>query len=328
LPWQHTADPYRIWISEIMLQQTQVATVIPYYHRFVARFPDVGALAKAPLDEVLRLWAGLGYYARARNLHRCAQQVVQRYGGRWPRDLETLHKLPGIGRSTAGAILAFAHGLRHPILDSNVKRVLTRHHAVRGYPGESKVEQKLWRLAEKYLPHRNIAAYTQAIMDLGATVCTRRRPDCPHCPLRQDCRAYHASSPEAYPTPKPKRRLPVRKTRFLILRDKRDRVWLQRRPVAGIWGGLWSFPEFIARENEIRWCREHLGVETQPQGRLPPFRHSFTHFHLDIQPKCRRVTRRARAIAPREGIWYNNNDELPVGVAAPVRRLLAALSHG
>ncbi|HTT07432.1 MAG TPA: A/G-specific adenine glycosylase [Gammaproteobacteria bacterium] len=325
LPWQHTGDPYRVWLSEIMLQQTQVATVIPYYQRFVKRLPDIHMLAMAPLDEVLKLWAGLGYYARARHLHRCAQFIAQEQGGRWPRDLETLRGLPGIGRSTAGAILALAHGLRHPILDGNVKRVLTRHHAVRGFPGDSKIEQKLWRLAERHLPRRNIADYTQAIMDLGATVCTRRRPDCPRCPLRADCRAYLAGNPEAYPAPRPKRSPPVKSARFLILRDAQNRVWLQRRPAVGIWGGLWSFPEIAGPENEIRWCRKHLGVETAPEGTLPPFRHRFTHFHLDIHAECRRVTRRSRAMTTRGGIWYNNNDELPVGVAAPIKRLLAAL---
>ncbi len=325
LPWQHTGDPYRVWLSEIMLQQTQVATVIPYYRRFVKRFPDVHALAAAPLDEVLKLWAGLGYYARARNLHRCAREIARKHGGRWPRDLETLRALPGIGRSTAGAILALTYDLRHPILDGNVRRVLTRYHALRGYPGDGRIEQKLWRLAEKHLPHRRVSHYTQAIMDLGATVCTRRRPDCMHCPLRADCRAHLAGNPEAYPTAKPRHRLPVKRTRFLILRDAQNRVWLQRRPADGIWGGLWSFPEIPGPDDEIHWCRKHLGVETEPAGTLPPFRHSFTHFHLDIHAECRRVRGRLGVMAARQGIWYNNNDELPVGVASPIKRLLAAL---
>ncbi|HVC37268.1 MAG TPA: A/G-specific adenine glycosylase, partial [Gammaproteobacteria bacterium] len=257
LPWQHQPTPYRVWVSEIMLQQTQVSTVIPYYGRFMMRFPDIRALANAPLDEVLHLWSGLGYYARARNLQRAAQIIRDDYGGVFPREFEKAASLPGIGRSTAGAILALACGERHAILDGNVKRVLTRLHGAKGWPGENAVAKKLWALAERHTPLKNVAAYTQAIMDLGATVCTRSRPRCLDCPIAVGCVAHIDGNETKFPTPRPRKRLPVRRTCMLLITCK-GRVMLERRPPAGIWGGLWGFPELPADREVVEWCRSHL----------------------------------------------------------------------
>ena len=236
LPWQRTRDPYRIWLSEVMLQQTQVATVIPYYRRFLARFPDVKALAAAELDDVLALWSGLGYYARARNLHAAAQAVVEAHGGRFPRTRETLESLPGLGRSTAAAIAVFAFGRREAILDGNVKRVLARHFAVRGFPGDKRVETRLWMLAESQLPAKNVEAYTQALMDLGAGVCTRTRPACSKCPLKETCKSYARGKAEAYPEPRPRRDRPLRSTSMLLLLREGE-VLLEKRPPAGVQSG-------------------------------------------------------------------------------------------
>ena len=246
LPWQRDPTPYRVWVSEIMLQQTRVAAVIPYFERFTARFPDVDALAGAGLDEVLGLWSGLGYYARGRNLHAAARAVCANHGGRFPDTLEELVALPGIGRSTAGAILALAFGRRQPILDGNAKRVLARYHAVAGWPGESRVGARLWSLAERLTPCRRVGDYTQAIMDLGATLCTRTRPTCLLCPLADGCRAHALGDPVRFPAPRPKRAYPTREKLLVVMRDAGGRVLVERRPPSGIWGGLWSFPEASA----------------------------------------------------------------------------------
>ncbi len=258
LPWQSEPTPYRVWVSEIMLQQTQVSTVIPYYRRFMQSFPDVAALAAAGQDQVLHHWSGLGYYARARHLHAAAQRVVQS-GGAFPDTLEAVMALPGVGRSTAGAILALACAQRHPILDGNVKRVLARFHAVDGWPGQATVQKRLWQLAEMYTPHARVAHYTQAIMDLGATLCTRGRPDCGQCPVRSGCAAHGSSRQADYPAPRPARILPVRTVTMLLLGNQASELLLERRPPTGIWGGLWSFPE-LAADTDIggwgeRWQR-------------------------------------------------------------------------
>jgi len=283
LPWKRKRDAYRIWVSEIMLQQTQVATVIPYFKRFIARFPDVRSLARADLDEVLHLWTGLGYYARARNLHQAAQRIVKEHAGAFPRHYEAVADLPGIGRSTAGAIFALAFNQRHPILDGNVKRVLARYHAIESPLNQRETEERLWQLAEKHTPRTRVADYTQAIMDLGATVCTRTKPQCSACPLRTNCRACRLGTPQDYPVRATRRITPVKATRMLMIRDARGRVLLQRRPPAGLWGGLWGFPE-CANSNARQWCHKILGINIHTESPWPTLRHSFSHFHLDITP--------------------------------------------
>ena len=328
LPWQQNATAYRVWVSEIMLQQTQVAAVIPYYERFTARFPDLASLADADLDEVLGLWAGLGYYARARHLHQTARIARDRHGGDLPLDSAQLQTLPGIGRSTAGAILALAAGQRQPILDGNVKRLLARFAAVEGWPGLSPVLATLWALAERYTPTERIADYTQAMMDLGALVCTPRRPRCQQCPLAADC-AVHARGRELdYPAPKPIRKLPVRTTRMLLLRGAEGEVLLERRPPAGIWGGLWSLPECPLEADITDWCQERLGLKVTVGIPWRVLRHSFSHFHLEITPTPATVTGATGTVMEGERfVWYNTRHPDNRGVATPVRRLLATLAN-
>ena len=325
LPWKTKNNPYHIWVSEIMLQQTQVTTVIPYFKRFIKRFPTIRLLARAQLDEVLHLWAGLGYYARARNLHKAAQMVCRDHGGKFPRVFDAVQQLPGIGRSTAGAILAFACQQRHPILDGNVKRVLTRYHAIDGWPGKRDIEQRLWQLAEEHTPMRRVADYTQAIMDLGATLCTRTRPDCAQCPLANVCRAYRQGNPEDYPTSKPRKALPVKAVAMLIIRDRQGRVLLHRRPPTGIWGGLWSLPE-CDHGNPRHWCRRHLGMDITLEPPWPRLRHSFSHFRLDITPVPARLKGSSNtAMENPDAVWYNADLPDARGLAAPVQRLLNQL---
>lgn len=330
LPWQINPSPYRVWVSEIMLQQTQVATVIPYYLRFMERFPDVQGLASAALDDVLHLWTGLGYYARARNLHRAARLVCSQHHGVFPHDLGRLLQLPGIGRSTAGAILALAHNARHAILDGNVRRVLARVHAIEGWPGTAAVEKKLWALAESHLPAMRLRDYTQAFMDLGATVCTRSRPACTYCPLSPHCIAHAQQRAHAYPTPKPRATLPVRNITLVLLRNSAGAVLLLQRPPAGIWGGLWSLPEcshHMVRTVQ-RWCQQAFGLEARHIKRWPVLRHTFSHFHLDILPVLAHVTQQHTAIMEQApGIWYNINQADARGLAAPVKRLLLELAQ-
>ncbi len=330
LPWQEQPSPYEVWISEIMLQQTQVATVIPYYQRFMARFPDAAALASAPLDEVLRHWAGLGYYARARNLHRAAQTICRQHHGRLPLSLEELQALPGIGRSTAGAILALAAGQRQPILDGNVKRVLCRFHAVAGWPGRNAVSRRLWELAERHTPQRRVAAYTQAIMDLGALLCTRSRPNCSACPLAPRCQARIADAVQKYPQPRPRKTLPEKHTTMIILENASGQILLEKRPPAGIWGGLWSLPECPHPQQERAavqdWCQRHLGCAVEIQKAAPGLRHSFTHFHLHITPLHARLAAMGGSVM--EGgrhVWYNVAQLQEQALATPVKRILQRL---
>lgn len=328
LPWKENPAPYRVWVSEIMLQQTQVATAIPYYRRFVERFPDVRALADADLDEVLKLWAGLGYYARARHLHRAARIARDRHDGEMPLDVAALQNLPGIGRSTAGAILALAVGQRQPILDGNVKRLLARFAAVEGWPGQRQVLAALWELAERYTPVERVADYTQAIMDLGALVCAPRRPRCEMCPLAEGCIARARGQETAYPTPKPRRDLPVRATRMLLLRGTNGEVLLERRPPAGVWGGLWSLPECPLDVDVADWCRERLGLTAAVEAPWKVLRHSFSHFRLDIIPIPAVVTGPSGvAMEGERFVWYNTRHPEDRGMAAPVRVLLAALAN-
>jgi A/G-specific adenine glycosylase len=326
LPWQQKPTAYRVWVSEIMLQQTQVATVIPYYERFMQSFPDVQTLAQAPLDDVLHHWSGLGYYARARNLHKAAQQVCADYAGEFPDTLENMQALPGIGRSTAGAILSLAKGQAQSILDGNVKRVLARHHAVAGWPGQSQVLAQLWQLAEQHTPQQQTAAYNQAMMDLGATVCTRSKPACALCPVAETCKAKAQANWHAYPGKKPKKNLPIRQVQMLLIRNTAGDVLLQQRPPQGIWGGLWSFPEIAVDDDPIAWCIQQQMRHTQLQRRLPMRRHTFSHFHLDIFPQEILLTERGYAVLEQDTqVWYNVQQTSGRGLAAPVARLLKEL---
>ena len=330
LPWQVDPTPYRVWVSEIMLQQTQVATVIPYYQRFMASFPHVERLAAAPLDEVLQHWAGLGYYARARNLHRSARIIQQEHQGTFPDTLDGLQALPGIGRSTAAAILALSGGQRHAILDGNVKRVLSRFHAIDGWPGAPRVTRALWALAEGHTPRRRVADYTQAIMDLGATLCTRARPRCQDCPLAGGCQARLQNRVADYPAPRPRRDKPGKATTMLILTNGAGEVLLEKRPPTGIWGGLWSLPEYPREapdpEAVRAWCRQELGCEIEIRAQWPAVRHSFTHFHLTITPLLAHSLRRVSGIMEGERrVWYNVAQFQHRALAAPVKRLLEEL---
>jgi len=325
LPWQTPATPYRVWVSEVMLQQTQVATVIGYFERFIKRFPDIESLANAPLDDVLHLWSGLGYYARARNLHRAAVMICDDHDGFFPQDYEQVCNLPGIGRSTAGAILALSSNRRYPILDGNVKRVLARFAAVPGWPGQRAVADKLWALSEQYTPEMNVAAYTQAVMDLGATVCTRRNPDCFVCPLHADCLARIAGNAHDYPGKKPRastRR--IRETRMLLAVGSSG-VLLEKRPASGIWGGLWGLPELSTDDPPEQWCRQHLGCKAQSAEIWPVYRHSFTHFDLDISPVVVHLDGKQSTVDDGCQLWYDINAPARVGLAAPVTALLKQL---
>ena len=324
LPWQRTPSPYHTWVSEIMLQQTQVATVIPYFERFIARWPDVEALAMAPLDEVLALWAGLGYYARARHLHQAAQTIAN--AGCFPDTVAALCRLPGIGRSTAGAIISMGWNLPAPILDGNVKRVLARLHGIEGWPGRRAVEQILWRLSERYTPPQHCRDYTQAIMDFGALWCTPRPPQCTRCPFREHCLAYLQQCVERLPTPKPTKRLPCRSVIFALFIDTENRCLLQRRPPTGVWGGLWSLPEFADETALQTWCAER-SMTLDTSTRLCPQRHTFSHFHLDYTPLIVRVRLDAPDIhdANDAYIWHTPFDLAQRALPAPVRRLVAAL---
>ncbi|MDR5887515.1 A/G-specific adenine glycosylase [Vreelandella janggokensis] len=324
LPWQSPRSAYRVWVSEIMLQQTQVATVIAYFERFMARFPTLEALAEAPQDEVLHLWTGLGYYARARNLHKAAQVALEAHNGELPTDsVEGLMALPGIGRSTAGAIIAQSTGRRAAILDGNVKRSLTRLHAVAGWPGKPAVERKLWALADYYTPDSRVADYTQAMMDFGATLCKRSTPLCGHCPFNDVCLAYAQGETKRYPESKPKKPLPTRETIMLMLYDPDGRVWLEQRPASGLWGGLWSLPQFDSQSQLASWLDDHvLGPE-----RLPPlacFQHTFSHFRLAITPQpvsCDRLKEVREG-----GVWYDPSQPAELGLAAPVKSLINQLT--
>ncbi len=326
LPWQRNPTPYRVWVSEIMLQQTRVRAVIGYYERFMARFPDLRSLADAPEDEVLHLWSGLGYYARARNLHRAAQLVRDEHGGRFPCDFDAITRLPGIGRSTAGAILALSFGERHAILDGNVKRVLARFHEIEGWPGLPSVAAELWYVAERHTPEVDVGRYTQAMMDLGATVCVRSRPRCPECPLHLDCGARRSGRTAALPHSKPRKQLPVRTARLLLLRDERGAILLERRPPSGIWGGLWSLPECPPGEDLEQWCAVTYGCNVSQARTWSTVRHTFTHFHFDLVPIVVQVAAGGGAARESEDqIWFNAAQPQRLGLAAPVKRLLQTL---
>ena len=325
LPWQQRPTPYRVWISEIMLQQTQVTTVIPYFQRFTLRFPSLSDLAAASIDEVLHLWSGLGYYARARNLHKAARQVRAAGRDELPATLDELMALPGIGRSTAGAILSLALGQRQPILDGNVKRVLARCFSVEGWPGRSAVAKQLWALSERLTPVQEVALFNQAMMDLGAGICTRAQPACPQCPLRNLCSAQRCGRQADLPAPKPRRVVPVRRVQMLLLHDREGRLLLERQPPSGVWGGLWSLPECPAEESAEAWCAQTLALSAGLECQWPARRHSFSHFHLDISPVQLQLLDGHRCVMDGDRhLWYNTRDPDPRGLAAPVARLIEA----
>jgi len=330
LPWQ-VSDPYRVWLSEIMLQQTQVSSVLQYYQRFLARFPTLASLAGASLDDVLALWSGLGYYSRARNLHRAAQMIMTQFSGDFPRDRGLIETLPGVGRSTAAAIAAFAFGQREAILDGNVKRVLTRVYGIHGFPGDKKIETALWELAENLLPERDIASYTQGLMDLGATLCRRGKPDCGRCPFRGMCVAHDEDRVAELPTPRPKKSQPTRHA-TLLLAVFRGKVFMERRPPSGIWGGLLSLPECTGQEEAEHW------LARAGQGDLLPswseVEHVFTHFRLIITPQPIMMSALSSDDAsdpnasPSGACWMAIDEAVDAGVPAPVRRLLLKLAGG
>ena len=324
LPWQGTGDPYRIWLSEIMLQQTQVRAVIPYYQRFLAALPDIAALAAAPADTVLALWSGLGYYRRAHHLHAAARVVMERHAGIFPRALADIAALPGIGRSTAAAIAAFAFGERAAILDGNVKRVLARHRGIEGYPGEARVESRLWAIADAALPAGDIAAYTQAMMDLGATVCLRQQPRCMACPVADDCVARSTDRIGALPSPRPVRVLPQRVVRMLVVQSG-ARVLLERRPDRGIWSGLWSLPELDLDVDVRAACVARYGVACADWEALHPIEHAFTHYRLTIHPVRIVLDIPAGAMEAADRAWVCLDSLQGVGIPAPVRGLLRRL---
>lgn len=321
LPWQQAVTPYRVWVSEIMLQQTQVATVLGYFDRFMQALPTVEALAAAPEDEVLHLWTGLGYYSRARNLHKAAKTVVERHGGRFPRSVEALAELPGIGRSTAGAIASLSMGIRAPILDGNVKRVLARYTATAGYPGEPAVARRLWEVADRLMPRERVGPYTQAMMDLGATLCTRSKPSCLLCPVKPGCRAHLLGQETAFPTPKPRKTLPQRQTLMPLFVNDANAVLLQRRPSTGLWGGLWGPPE-VADVVELEALAERQGLVIDERQALPSLVHTFSHFQLAIEPWLVQVDHRQHRVAEGDWLWYNLASPPRLGLAAPVQKLL------
>lgn len=326
LPWQQQKTPYKVWISEIMLQQTQVITVIPYFNKFIERFPDISSLAQAKLDEVLHYWTGLGYYARARNIHKTAQIINQEYQGQFPREFSQVISLPGIGRSTAGAILSLSLGQHYSILDGNVKRILTRHQLVSGWSGQKKVENQLWDIATKFTPITEVEKYNQAMMDIGATLCTRSQPKCDQCPIAIDCQAQRQGRQTEFPHKKPKNKIPSRQAFMLMILNNHE-VLLEKRPPVGIWGGLWCFPQFPDLASLT-----HYISEQNIQGELTEFdafRHTFSHFHLDInayliKPKQALVQ---GVMEDQSYLWYKMRQPEKIGLAAATERLLAELRH-
>ncbi|MFK7890241.1 MAG: A/G-specific adenine glycosylase [Granulosicoccus sp.] len=325
LPWQQNKSPYRVWVSEVMLQQTQVATVIPYFEKFMESFPELANLADAPEDQVLAHWSGLGYYARARNMHKCARLVMRDFDGHLPETIDELVQLPGIGRSTAGAVLSLASGQHHPILDGNVKRVLARYFAVRGWPGKTAVLNRLWQLSEEVTPEKHTAAFNQAMMDLGATLCTRSRPACERCPLSAGCQALALGETALLPQKKPRKVLPQRVTIMLQVNDALGSVLLEKRPPTGIWGGLWSLPELSAMDELGDWLESRGLQALEASTAVARFRHTFSHYHLDIEVQALTVeVVDGSVLESPERVWYDGA-EPPGGLAAPVCKILKNL---
>jgi A/G-specific adenine glycosylase len=331
LPWQHDRTPYRVWVSEIMLQQTQVATVLPYYQRFMQRFDSVRALADAPIDDVLHLWTGLGYYARARNLHRAAIRVRDEFGGEFPGTFEQVADLPGIGRSTAGAILALSRGERVPILDGNVKRVLSRVFGIQGDVKEREATEKLWRLSDACTPSANVDVYTQAIMDIGATVCTRRKPLCSYCPLATGCFALRTGRQQEIPAPRNAARIKrARRSRhvFMLVAMRADdsSVLLERRPESGVWGGLWCLPEFDTESAARSYAELSLRDPQVERQHLSLIEHTFTHFDLVVTPLLARCEGSTGSLDEPQSLWYNPRKPARIGLPAPIKTLLTGLT--
>jgi A/G-specific adenine glycosylase len=324
LPWQNTQDPYAIWISEIMLQQTQVSAVIGYYGRFMQRFPNIASLAAAGQDEVLQYWSGLGYYSRARNLHAAAQKIMQEHGGQFPQAFDDVQALPGIGRSTAAAVTAFAFGQRQAILDGNVKRVFARFFGVEGWPGLPAIEKKMWQLAEDLLPQQDIESYTQGLMDLGATLCTRSKPACGICPLRKDCVARREGKAHLLPSPKLRKPVPQRETVMLLVVSGNE-VLLEKRPPTGIWGGLWSLPEISPQEDARQIAKQRFRLQTETLPVLPSLVHAFTHFTLTITPQPLEVAHRPLQTMEPGLIWLDIEDAAGAALPAPVKKLLTRM---
>jgi len=331
LPWQNTRDPYAIWVSEIMLQQTQVATVIPYYLRFLQCFPDIKHLASASLDEVLAQWSGLGYYSRGRNLHRAARLIADHHDGIFPKEVYVIQQLPGIGRSTAAAIAVFAYGAQCAILDGNVKRILARCCGIEGYPGERRTEVLLWLKAQELLPDQSgkcingsIEVYTQALMDLGSAICTRSKPKCGSCPLQQDCLAFRNNATDRLPAPRLRKPLPERETVLLML-TAHGKILLEKRPARGIWGGLWCLPEMPVNESVEEYCASRFGMRAKPLPQMPLLVHTFTHFKLRIYPQPLQVDSlfpsRERRVGD-EVRWLTSAEALKAAIPAPVNKLL------
>lgn len=325
LPWQNTRDPYAIWLSEIMLQQTRVTTVIPYYVRFLRYFPNVKSLSLASLDEVLALWSGLGYYSRGRNLHKAARLIVSIHQSKFPQEISIIKQLPGIGPSTAAAILVFSYGKRYAILDGNVKRILARYFGVKGYPGERKTEALLWKKAEELLPKNNvkgnIEAYSQGLMDLGATICTRTKPKCAVCPIHLKCVAFQENRVDKFPIPRPRKSLLVKEAVMLMI-IRRGMVLLERRPSKGIWGGLWCLPEMPANENISQYCAHCFGIKIKQLIHIPSVDHVFTHFKLRIHPRFIQANSKFSVISQSERVWMSFSKTMEVGIPSPVRNLL------
>jgi len=325
LPWQTSLDAYGVWVSEIMLQQTQVQTVIPYYERFMQRFPSIKALAEASEDDVLHHWSGLGYYARARNLHKAAQIIQSRHQGVFPNKFNQVLALPGIGRSTAGAILAFAFQQRHPILDGNVKRVLCRYHGIEGYPGVKLVETQLWQLADQHTPNQQLPAYTQAIMDLGATCCTRAKPHCLTCPQKADCFAFNHHQTDVLPHRKPKPSFRKKKSVFmLVIADQHRQLYLIKRPASGIWGSLYCFPELESRADVDHWLNQHINADLTYKASSAAINHRFTHFDLVIQPLYIKLIPGCE-VSAKNAIWFDPNRPQPLGLPTPVQTIIDTL---
>lgn len=328
LPWQQNKTPYRIWVSEIMLQQTQVRTVIPYFERFMKTFPDLKTLAYAEEDDILHLWAGLGYYSRARYLHRAAKTLMEKYAGVFPNTLLELRSLPGIGQSTAGAILAIAFNQPAPILDGNVKRVLARFHAITEPINEKSVENQLWRYATDYTPTKHVADYTQAMMDLGATLCTRSKLQCQCCPLVEHCSGHQQGIAELLPVKKKARELPTKEATFIIIK-KDKQILLYKRPSIGIWGGLWSLPEIPGKANTTdirRFCAKNFNIDITNYTTLENFRHTFSHYHLNIFPVMVQINFFPKQLKEgKKEIWYNLNCPQKIGFPKPIQSILSSI---